>query len=88
MKLVPQPEALRQGRFGWPDFLLILAVLTLVARVGTEAMVRFHPPDVTPGVSLDPCHLPDVELPLLSGGPWPRMSAGEWSGPGHEPAPS
>lgn len=65
MKLLPQPEALRQGRFGWPDVLVILAVLallTLVARVGTEAMVRFQPPDVTPAVSLDPRQLPDYIL--------------------------
>jgi NitT/TauT family transport system permease protein len=65
MKLLPQPEALRPGRFGWPDLLVILAVLTLlslVARVGTEAMVRFQPPDVTPALSLDPRHLPDYVL--------------------------
>ncbi|MFN9643698.1 MAG: ABC transporter permease [Cyanobacteriota bacterium] len=65
MKLLPQPEALRQGRFGWPDLLVILvvlALLTLVARVGTEAMVRFQPPDVIPAVSLDPRQLPDYIL--------------------------
>lgn len=65
MKLLPQPESLRPGRVGWPDVLVILAVLTLlalVARVGTEAMVRFQPPDVTPEVSLDPRQLPDYVL--------------------------
>jgi hypothetical protein len=47
MRLLPQPEALRQGRFGWPDLMVILPVLTLLTvmtRVGTEAMVRFQPP--------------------------------------------
>lgn len=65
MKLLPQPEALRERRFGWPDLLVILAVLTLlalVARVGTEAMVRFQPPDVAPTISLDPRQLPDYVL--------------------------
>jgi len=65
MKLLPQPEALRQAAFRWPDLVLILAVLTLLAligRVGAEAMVSFHPPDVSPVVSLDPRNLPDYTL--------------------------
>ena len=65
MKLLPQPEALRHGRFGWPDGLVILAVLTmlaLLARAGAEAMVSFQPPDISPVVSLDPRHLPDYTL--------------------------
>ncbi|MFN9547254.1 MAG: ABC transporter permease [Cyanobacteriota bacterium] len=65
MKLLPQPEALRQARFGWPDLALILAVFTclaLLARVGAEAMVSFRPPDVSPVVSLDPRQLPDYTL--------------------------
>ncbi|NDG74592.1 MAG: ABC transporter permease subunit [Synechococcaceae bacterium WB8_1B_136] len=62
MKLLPQPEALRQSRLGWADLLVILAVLTLlglIAHVGSEAMVSFQPPDVSPVVSLDPRNLPE-----------------------------
>jgi hypothetical protein len=47
MKLLPRPEALSHSRFGWPDLLVSLAVLVLlalIARVGAEAMVSFHPP--------------------------------------------
>lgn len=65
MKLLPQPEALRQARFTWPDLVVLLAVLTLlslIARVGAEAMVRFQPPDIGPVVSLDPRQLPDYTL--------------------------
>ena len=65
MKLLPQPEALRQARFGWPDLLVILAVLVmlgLLAHVGSEAMVSFHPPDVSPTVSLDPRNLPEYAV--------------------------
>lgn len=65
MKLLPQPEALRQTRVGWPDLLVILAVVTvlgLIARVGSAAMVSFHPPDVSPVVSLNPRNLPDYAL--------------------------
>jgi NitT/TauT family transport system permease protein len=65
MKLLPQPEALRGTRFGWADLLVILAVLVLlglIARVGSEAMVSFQPPEVSPTVSLDPRQLPDYAL--------------------------
>jgi len=65
MKLLPQPEALRQSRLGWSDLLVSLAVLTLlglIARGGSEAMVSFQPPDVSPTVSLDPRNLPDYAL--------------------------
>jgi hypothetical protein len=31
-----------------------LGLLYVVARVGGESLVRFHPPDVIPAVSLDP----------------------------------
>lgn len=65
MKLLPQPEALRGTRFGWADLVVILAVLVLlglIARVGSEAMVSFQPPDVSPTVSLDPRQLPDYAL--------------------------
>ncbi|MEI6615335.1 MAG: ABC transporter permease subunit, partial [Cyanobium sp. ELA507] len=63
MKPLPEPEVLRRsGAFGLPDLAVILGVLALlavIAHVGTEAMVSFHPPDVSPTVSLDPRHLPD-----------------------------
>ena len=62
---LPEPEGLRQGRFGLPDLLVILAVLTLlglIAHVGSEAMVRFQPPDHSPVVSLDPRNLPEYAL--------------------------
>lgn len=36
-----------------------LALLYLVARVGSESFVRFHPPDVIPQISLDPRNLPN-----------------------------
>ena len=65
MKLLPQPEALRGTRFGWADLLVILAVLVLLgllARAGSEAMVSFQPPQVSPTVSLDPRQLPDYAL--------------------------
>ncbi len=36
-----------------------LALFYVVARVGGESLVRFHPPDVIPSVSLDPRNLPN-----------------------------
>ncbi len=36
-----------------------LGLLYVVARVGGESLVRFHPPDVIPAVSLDPRNLPN-----------------------------
>lgn len=63
MPPLPQPESLRRPfAFGLPDLAVILGVLSLlavVAHVGTEAMVSFRPPDVSPKVSLDPWMLPD-----------------------------
>ena len=63
MKPLPEPEALRRsGALGLPDLAVILGVLALlavIAHVGSEAMVSFRPPDVSPTVSLDPRHLPD-----------------------------
>ena len=59
---LPEPETLRRGRFGLADVALILAVLALlglIAHVGSEALVRFQPPDVSPVVSLDPRNLPE-----------------------------
>lgn len=60
--LRPQPGALRQSRFGWPDLLVLLAVLGLLglaAHVGSRAMVSFRPPELSPTLSLDPCNLPE-----------------------------
>ena len=65
MQLLPQPEALREARLGWPDLVVTLAVLILLgllAHVGSEAMVSFHPPDVSPVVSLDPRNLPEYAM--------------------------
>ncbi|GGH00919.1 ABC transporter permease [Silvibacterium dinghuense] len=36
-----------------------LALLCLIAKVGSESFVRFHPPDVIPQISLDPRNLPN-----------------------------
>ena len=47
--------------FGLADIAVLLGLLGLlflIVRVGTGALVRFQPPAVVPGVSLDPVHLP------------------------------
>jgi NitT/TauT family transport system permease protein len=36
-----------------------LALLYLAARVGSESLIQFHPPDIIPSVSLDPRNLPN-----------------------------
>lgn len=36
-----------------------LLLLYIVARVGAESFVRFHPPDIIPKISLDPRNLPN-----------------------------
>ena len=36
-----------------------LALLYVVARVGAESFVRFHPPDIIPQINLDPRNLPN-----------------------------
>jgi len=63
LKELPQSEALRQpSSFGLADAVVILAVLVLfalIAHLGSEVMVSFRPPDVSPTVSLDPSNLPD-----------------------------
>jgi NitT/TauT family transport system permease protein len=48
-------------RFGYSDLAVGLGTLTLLyvaARIGSESLVRFHPPDVIPTISLDPRALP------------------------------
>jgi len=57
----PSPEALRRFPFGLADIAVILGtlvLLSLVARVGAGTLVSFVPPDVVPGISLDPRNLP------------------------------
>jgi NitT/TauT family transport system permease protein len=57
----PSREALRRLPAGLADvavFLGALALLYLLARVGAGTVVRFAPPRVVPGVSLDPANLP------------------------------
>ena len=57
----PSRGALRRLPGGLADvtvFLGVMALLYLLARVGTGTVVRFAPPRVTPGVSLDPRNLP------------------------------
>lgn len=60
---LPQPEALRRDQgFGLADLAVILGVLALlgvIGHVGSQAMVSFRPPEVSPTVSLDPRNLPD-----------------------------
>ena len=66
MKQLPQPESLRQSpTFGLADGVVILgvlALLALIAHVGSEAMVSFVPPNDSPRISLDPHNLPEYAL--------------------------
>ena len=66
MKQLPQPEALRQSSpLGLADAVVVLgvlALLALIAHVGSAAMVSFRPPDVSPTISLDPHNLPEYAL--------------------------
>ncbi|MFB2772086.1 ABC transporter permease [Pelatocladus sp. BLCC-F211] len=57
----PSSEALQRFPFGLADIAVILGtlvLLALIARVGAGTFVSFVPPDVVPGVSLDPRNLP------------------------------
>ncbi|MER3434063.1 MAG: sulfonate ABC transporter permease [Leptolyngbya sp. ERB_1_1] len=61
MRTFPTPDALRRFPFGLADFALLLGffvLLALVARVGAGTLVSFHPPDILPGVDLNPANLP------------------------------
>ncbi len=52
----------RTAAFPLADVAIGLGTLTLlyiVARVGAEALVRFHPPDIVPSVNLNPWNLPN-----------------------------
>jgi NitT/TauT family transport system permease protein len=70
MKLIRVPQwgaAQREGvteasRFPLADLIVglgTLALLYIVARVGSQSFVRFHPPDVIPSISLDIRNLPN-----------------------------
>ena len=59
--LLESRAALRRLPFGLSDVAVILGTLgliTLVAKVGSGALVAFTPPKVVPAVDLDPHHLP------------------------------
>lgn len=61
MRTFPTPGALRRFPFGLADLALLLGffvLLALVARVGAGTLVSFHPPDILPGVDLNPANLP------------------------------
>jgi len=61
MRTFPTPDALRRFPFGLADLALLLGffvLLALVARVGAGTLVSFHPPDILPGVDLNPANLP------------------------------
>jgi len=62
----PQISILWSGsgkrNFRLPDLAVglgTLALLYVVARIGAQSFVRFHPPDIIPAVSLDPRYLPN-----------------------------
>ena len=62
MRTLAIPQAFHRYRFGLADAVVILGTLFLLAiaaRVGSESLVRFHPPDTIPSVSLDPANLPN-----------------------------
>jgi NitT/TauT family transport system permease protein len=61
MKTFPSPEALRRFPFGLADIAVILGtlvLLSLIARIGAGTLVSFQPPDIIPGIDLNPRHLP------------------------------
>jgi NitT/TauT family transport system permease protein len=61
MKTFPSPEVLRRFPFGLADIAVILGtlvLLSLIARVGAGTLVSFQPPDIVPGIDLNPRNLP------------------------------
>ncbi len=55
-------SAFRRGKWGLPDLAVGLGTLTLlyvIARVGSESLVHFAPPEIIPSISLDPRNLPN-----------------------------
>lgn len=66
IRIIRRPQwfgsASLRRRFGPADLAVglgTLLVLYVVARIGAESFVRFHPPDVIPSISLDPRNLPN-----------------------------
>jgi NitT/TauT family transport system permease protein len=60
--LTPVPIDVDRPRFGLADLAVGMGTLTVLyfaARIGTQAFVGFHPPDVLPVVNLDPSNLPN-----------------------------
>lgn len=61
MRTFPSPEALRRFPFGLADIAVIfstLILLALIARVGAGTLISFQPPNVVPGIDLNPSNLP------------------------------
>jgi NitT/TauT family transport system permease protein len=61
MRTFPSPEALRRFPFGLADIAVIfstLILLALIARVGAGTLVSFQPPNIVPGIDLNPGNLP------------------------------
>lgn len=57
----PSPETLRRLPFSLADVAVILGtlvLLALIARIGAGTLVSFQPPDVVPGIDLEPRNLP------------------------------
>jgi NitT/TauT family transport system permease protein len=62
LRVILYPQAIHRIRFGVADAVVILgtmALLYVAARTGSESLVKFRPPDIIPGVSLDPHNLPN-----------------------------
>lgn len=61
-RVASSPRIFPIGSFRLADFALSLGVLTLlyfVARIGSQSLVKFSPPEVIPTISLDPHNLPN-----------------------------
>ncbi len=61
MKSLPLTKIFNRFPFGLADIAVILAtlvLLSLIARVGSGALINFHPPDVVPKIDLNPLDLP------------------------------
>jgi NitT/TauT family transport system permease protein len=62
LRTLPIPQALLRLRFGLADAVVVLGTLALLyaaARVGSQSLGAFHPPDTLPSISLDPHNLPN-----------------------------
>lgn len=57
----PPRDELQRPAFSLADIAVLLGTLALLytlARIGTDMLVSFRPPDILPGISLDPANLP------------------------------